>query len=203
MNKMKATKDKSKQTQEQLLAIQIINALNEWISIGSIENWVNAGSHEYILKRKLPKEYHPNHYLEYRLRIRDKLWMEPIRRKLLVREKGDIAEDIKQKRWKFIQEVSTIDENLEPTRPQHLPNLQLVSSAARLANALKEALPCLGLQSKRCGIWTLVKRIPRWIFGLVVAVFVAVIVAIVVEIFTDFGWLERITDFIYRILQLE
>ncbi len=146
MGKPKAAKDKSKQTQEQLLAIKIINALNEWISVGSIENWIKAGSHEYIIKRKLPKEYHPNHYLKYRLRIRDKLWMDSIILKLKARGKDGLAEDIEQRQWKFISEVSTIDKNLESTSPMHLPNRQLVSSAARLANALKEALPCLGTQ---------------------------------------------------------
>jgi len=144
MNKRKATKDKSKQTQEQLLAIQIIEALCEWISIGSIENWIEAGSHEYIIKRKLPKEYHPNHYLEYRLCIRNKLWMDSIILTLKARGRDGLAEDIEQRQRRFISEVSTIDKNLESTSPMHLPNLQLNSSAARLANALDKALPCLG-----------------------------------------------------------
>jgi len=47
-------------------------------------------------------------------------------------------------------------------------------------------------------IWNRAKRIPRWICGLVVAVFVAVIAAIVVDIFADFGWLERIKAFFTR-----
>jgi hypothetical protein len=43
-------------------------------------------------------------------------------------------------------------------------------------------------------IWTHVKKIPRWICGLIVAVVVAIIAAIIVDILADFGWLERIKD---------
>jgi len=49
-------------------------------------------------------------------------------------------------------------------------------------------------------IWTRIKRIPRWICGLIIAVVVAVIAAIVVDIFTDFGWIKGIKGFIYRIV---
>jgi hypothetical protein len=53
---------------------------------------------------------------------------------------------------------------------------------------------------KRQRLWTCVKKIPRWVCGLIVALLVAIIAAIVVEIFSDFGWLERIKKFIYRML---
>jgi len=43
-------------------------------------------------------------------------------------------------------------------------------------------------------IWTCIKKTPRWICGLIVAVVVAVIAAIIVDILADFGWLERIKD---------
>jgi len=54
--------------------------------------------------------------------------------------------------------------------------------------------------SIRKRIWNLSKRIPRWICGIIVAVVVAVIAAIVVNIFSDFGWIGRIKDFIYNVV---
>jgi hypothetical protein len=146
-----AKNNSTPQTQEQQLAIQIINALKEWISVGSIENWINRGSiFEDILKRRfcenVPKEYHPNHYLKFRISICNKLWMDSIILKLKAKGKDGLAEEIEQRQNKFIAEVNAIDRNLEPTNLMHLPNLQLNSSAARLINALKEALPYLGPQ---------------------------------------------------------
>lgn len=143
MDKLK--KDKSTQTQEQQLATQIINALNEWISIGSRENLTES-----ILKRifceKAPKEYQPDHYLDFRLNIRNKLWMDSIILTLKAKGKDGLAEDIEQRQNKFIAEVSAIDENLKSTSLMHLPNHQLIWRAARLRNALEKALPCLGTQ---------------------------------------------------------
>ncbi|MGD1042160.1 MAG: hypothetical protein ABR913_03740 [Sedimentisphaerales bacterium] len=149
MDKLK--KDKSTQTQEQQLAIQIINALNEWMSVGSIENWINRGlvfeeRYKQIFCENVPKEYHPNHYLEFRLSIRNKLWMDSIILKLKAEGKDGLAEDIKQRQNELIAEVGDIDKKLEPTNLAQLPNLQLNCSAARLRNALEAAMSCLGTQ---------------------------------------------------------
>jgi hypothetical protein len=205
MDKRKVAKDKSTQTQEQQLAIQIINALKEWISIGSIENWINRG---FVFEDKLkrifcenaPKKYHPNHYLEFRLSICDKLWMDSIILKLKAKGKDGLAEEIEQRQNKFIAEVNAIDKNLEPTNLTHLPNLQLNSSAARLRNALKEALPYLGPQpasgdeKKKGIIWKILKIIVKVIGAIVIGI----IVAIVIDILGDFGWLRLIKEFIYN-----
>ena len=51
----------------------------------------------------------------------------------------------------------------------------------------------------RQSTWIWIKRIPRWIFGLIVAVFVAVIAGIIVDIFADLGLLDIIKSVIYRI----
>ena len=53
--------------------------------------------------------------------------------------------------------------------------------------------------SLRQRTWTCIKRIPRWICGLIITVILAVIAEIVVNIFTDFGLIKIIKSFVYRI----
>ncbi|MHC4173447.1 MAG: hypothetical protein ACYTBX_01740 [Planctomycetota bacterium] len=67
-----------------------------------------------------------------------------------------------------------------------------------------------GQDTTRAKCWRIVKKRSGWIFkktshfifAIIVAVVIAVIAAIVVDALADFGWLERIKDFIYDILQI-
>ncbi|MBC8470958.1 MAG: hypothetical protein H8D56_15910 [Planctomycetes bacterium] len=58
----------------------------------------------------------------------------------------------------------------------------------------------------RAKCWRIIKKIPGWLFKktwhLVVIIIGGLIVAILIDIFGDFGWLERIKDFIYEILHI-
>lgn len=120
---------------EQQLAEQIIQDLNEWASVGS-DNW----------EKKRPTGYYPNGCLDYRFSIRNKLWMESILLKLMQQDKNSLANDIEQWRDKLNDEINAFDKNLDPADPMHLPNCGLSLMAGRLTKALQYALPCLGTQ---------------------------------------------------------
>ncbi len=121
------------QTMEQRLAVEIIDTLTEWASVGA-DNWED----------KLPKEYRPNHCLEYRLSIHNKLGINPILEKLMLEGKGDAAKMLEQYRDILDKAVNTIVENLDPTSLMHLPNTELYMRAKKLSYALERALPYLG-----------------------------------------------------------
>lgn len=82
-------------------------------------------------------------------------------------------------------------------------SIQPATQPAVLSATEKPAEPEQKTTPAKCwGIWTCVKRIPRWICGFFIAVFVAVIAAIVIDIFADLGWLDSIKAFIYNILSV-
>jgi hypothetical protein len=79
--------------------------------------------------------------------------------------------------------------------------LFILMEALRAENLTKEKSAGKGQKTLtlRQRIWIWVKRIPRWIYSIIVMVFVAVIATIIVDILGDYGWLERIKDFICKI----
>ena len=154
MSKSKAAKDNpALQTEEQQIATRIIKDLNEWVSVGAsdcelVKHPPDEPNPIPLCRycEKLPKEYRPNHCLEYRFSIHNKLWITPIIRKLKLEGKGDAARDIEQLRDTLDKAVNAPNENLDPTCPMHLPNTGLSIHAMNLVNYLESALPYLGAQ---------------------------------------------------------
>lgn len=147
MNKLKAAKPSYMQTPKER-ANNIIKALREWMSVEAIENWITGDSITPSANKrrfcdKVPKEYHPNHYLEYRLSIGKKLGVRTIVLRLKAWGKDGLGEEIAQGETKLFGAMNGYDKNLEATSPKHLPDLNLLWYAGRLANALIEALPNL------------------------------------------------------------
>ncbi|MHC4463653.1 MAG: hypothetical protein ACYS30_19815 [Planctomycetota bacterium] len=130
-------------------------------------------------------------------------------------DKPEIAKDLKERYYRHISDVSQLfkikdADNLYGGLFSVQYELSELAQALRAGSKIAKAETEKPAETERnttptiCWrLWSCVKRIPRWICGLVIAVFFAVIAAIVVEIFADFGWLERITNFIYKILQLK
>jgi len=154
MGKSKPAKNNSvPQTQEQQLATRIINDLNNWVNVGAsdcelLKHPPDEPNPIPLCRycEKLPEKYRPNHCLEYRLSIHNKLWITPIIRKLKLEGKGDAARDIEQLRDTLDKAVNAYNENLDPISPMHLPNFGLSTHAMNLANYLEGAKPYLGAQ---------------------------------------------------------
>jgi len=141
------------QTQEQQIAARIIKDLKNWASVGAsdcelVEHPPDEPNPIPLCRycERLPEEYRPNHCLEYRFSIHNKLGIDPILLKLKQQSKGDLAKEIEQRRDELNDEVNVYNENLDPTSPMHLPNFGLSCRAGRLVKALECALPCLGAQ---------------------------------------------------------
>ena len=141
------------QTQEQQLAVRIIKDLNEWVSVGAsdcelVKHPPDEPNPVPLCRycEKLPDEFRPNHCLGYRFSLHNKLGIDPILLKLKQQSKGDLAQEIEQRRDELNDEVNAYNENLDPTCPMHLPNSGLSCRAGRLVKALEYALPCLGAQ---------------------------------------------------------
>ncbi len=147
------------QTEEQQLAVRIIKDLNEWVSIGAsdcelVEHPPDEPNPIPLCRycEKLPEKYRPNHCLDYRFSIHNKLGINPIILKLESDGKGDLAKRIERLRDELNAEVEN-DKNLPATSPMHLPNFGLSCRSGRLVKALECALPCLGTQpAKEPGI---------------------------------------------------
>jgi hypothetical protein len=130
-------------------------------------------------------------------------------------DKPEIAKDLKERYDRHIIDVSQLlkikdadnlyDElfSIQHELSELAHALKAGSKIAKAETEKPEETEQKATLSKGRRIWIGVKRIPRWICGIIVSVIVAVIAAIVVDIFSDFGWIGRIKEFIYGLLMPE